>query len=100
MMNVSLLRAARFAMALGFVAAAALAQEKPFARTFLAGSVESYRVQVLLRVDIHGVTTQTIGDKTYVKPYARKAQGTADWTSTRRVLNLSPDGTAQIEETQ
>lgn len=99
MRNASSLRATYLALLLGLCASAASAQEKPFARTFLAGSVESYQVQVLLRIEVHGVATQTIGEKTYVKPSTGAVEATLNWTSTRRILSISPDGAAQMEET-
>lgn len=81
------------------VAAGIAAQQKPLARTFLAGTVESYRTHVVLRVDVREVATQTIGEKTYAKPSAHSAETAVEWISTRRISSVSPEGVAQVEET-
>jgi hypothetical protein len=78
--------------------AGAAAQEKPLARTFLGGTVETYRVHVTLRVDVHDVVTQTVGEKAYVKPSTHSAEALLEWTSTRKIGGVV-EGTAQITET-
>lgn len=98
-MTFPLLRALQAAIAFGLCIAAAPAQEKPLVRSFTDGSVETYKVALTLRVDVRDVSTQTVGQKTYVKPVSHNAEVTFAWTSRRRIVSVSPDGTAQIEET-
>ena len=98
-MAFSLSRAAGQGAFLTFcVVASAAAQEKPLARTFVAGTVETYRVRVTLQVDVHDVVTQTVGEKTYVRPSTHGAEALLDWTSTRKIDSVS-EGVAQITET-
>jgi len=75
------------------------AQEKPLTRTFLDGSVETFQVEVSMQVDVRGVSTQSIGEKTYVTPTAHHAQVALRWKASRRIVGVAGDGTAQIEET-
>ena len=75
------------------------AQEKPLTRTFLDGSVETFQVEVSMQVDVRGVSTQSIGEKTYVTPTAHHAQVVLRWKASRRIVSVAGDGTAQIEET-
>ncbi len=78
---------------------AAASQEKPLRRTFLPGTEETYRVEVSLRTEIRGVHAETIGAKSYVKPFLRAAEGTLHWTAVRRIVRVDAAGTAEIEET-
>jgi hypothetical protein len=81
----------------GFAALVA-AQEKPLRRSFQAGAVESFRVEVSLRTEIRGVKAETIGAKTYVKSSVQAAEGTLRWTAVRRVERVDEAGFAVIEE--
>jgi hypothetical protein len=74
------------------------AEEKPLARSFQAGATESYRVELTLRNEVHGVSTETIGEKTYVKPFTHAAEATLEWTATRRIGAVGVDGSAEIQE--
>ena len=75
-----------------------LAQDKPLTRTFVNGTTESYQVLVSVRAETHGVSTETIGEKTYVKPFAHEAAGRIQWQSTRRIDAVKEDGSAMLEE--
>ena len=99
-MNLSLLRVTQLALVFGLCAAAVSAQETPLTRTFTAGSMETYKIELTLRVDVRGVSTQTVGQKTYVKPVSHSMQATIAWTSHRRILSAPTGGVAQIEETE
>jgi hypothetical protein len=80
------------------VTGVAFAQEKPLTRSFQAGATESYRVELTLRSEVHGVSTETIGEKTYVKPFMHAAEATLEWTATRRIGAVGADGSAEIQE--
>lgn len=95
-------RAGRMALAVCLMAAgagAAASQEKPLRRIFLPGTEETYRVEVSLRTEIRGVQAETIGAKSYVRPFLRAAEGTLHWTAVRRTLRVDAAGIAEIEET-
>lgn len=77
---------------------AAPSQEKVLTRTFSPGAREAYRVDLTIRSEVRGVSAETIGAKTYVKPLLHEAEGTLVWSLTRRVLSVSPEGSAEIEE--
>ena len=79
-------------------AASALAQDKPMSRVFTAGATESYEIQLTLRADVREASTETVGEKTYVKPAVHSAELALAWTARRRILELLPDGSAHIEE--
>lgn len=79
----------------GFGASAA--EDKPFLRTFRRGTTESYRVELTLKSEVHGVATETIGAKTYVTPYMHSAEATLAWDVTRQVLDTTAGG-AKLEE--
>jgi hypothetical protein len=94
-------RAGRMALAacvMAAVACAAAAQEKPLRRIFLPGAEETYRVDVSLRTEVRGVQAETIGAKSYVRPFLRAAEGTLHWTAVRRTLRVDAAGIAEIEE--
>lgn len=73
-------------------------QEKPLTRTFASGAREAYRVEVTIRSEVHGISSETIGAKTYVKPIVRAADGTLAWTAVRRIGRIGAGGAAEIEE--
>ncbi len=75
-----------------------VSEEKPLRRAFSPGAVESYRVEVALRTEVRGVEGETIGAKTYVKPFLHAAEGTLHWTATRRTGRLDAAGIAEMEE--
>ena len=75
-----------------------LAQEKPLVRTFASGSEERYQVTAAIRIEMHGVSTEKIGEKTYVNPFTHEAAGQLSWRSLRRISSIAPDNTATIEE--
>jgi len=74
------------------------AQEKPLIRTFVSGSEERYQITATIRVETHGVSTEKIGEKTYVKPFTHEATGQLSWRSARKINSVAPDHTAAIEE--
>lgn len=76
----------------------ASAQEKPLARTFIADSEERYQVNVAVRVETHGASTEKIGEKTYVTFYIHEADGQISWRSTRKISAVNPDGSAAVSE--
>ena len=75
------------------------AQERPLQRSFSVGNTASYRIQLTVRSEVTGQQTETIGAKTYVRPFAQSAQNRLNWTATWRVLSVGSDGIAEIEET-
>lgn len=75
------------------------AQQKPLTRTFVVGSEERYQVTVIIHIETHGVSTEKIGEKTYVTPFTHEASGQVSWRATRKISALAPDGSAAITET-
>jgi hypothetical protein len=74
------------------------AQEKPLTRTFVQGSEERYQITATVRIETHGVSTEKIGEKTYVSPFTHEAAGQLSWRSIRKINSVAPDNTATIEE--
>ncbi len=70
-----------------------------FQRTFSAGDVRQYRIELTVRSELEGEQTEKIGAKTYVRPFSRGAEKTITWRAARRVVAIGSDGSAQIEET-
>jgi len=50
------------------------AQQKPLTRAFIAGAEEGYQVNVTIRVETRGVSTEKIGDKTYADAFTHEAK--------------------------
>lgn len=73
-------------------------QQKPLTRTFVAGTEERYQVNVAIRIETHGVSTEKVGDKAYTDFYTHEAYGEVSWRSTRKIKSVNPDGTAAVEE--
>ena len=76
-----------------------VAQQEPLTRTFVPGAEEHYQVTVVIRVETHGISTEKIGEKTYVTPFTHQADGQISWHSIRQISSLKPDGSAAITET-
>ncbi len=91
--------AALFFFALAFAPfCALLAEEKPLTRTFVSGSEERYQITATIRVETHGVSTEKIGEKTYVNPFTHEATGQLSWRSVRKINAVAPESAAAIEE--
>lgn len=75
-----------------------LAQQKPLTRTFVAGAEERYQVNVAIRVETNGVSTEKVGEKAYTDFYTHEAFGEVSWRSTRKIASVHADGTAAVEE--
>jgi hypothetical protein len=73
-------------------------QQKPFGRHFTEHAEEKYQVTLSVKAESHSVTTETIASETYVTPAMHSAEVSLRWRSTRRVLAVHPDGSAEIEE--
>jgi hypothetical protein len=73
-------------------------QQKPLMRTFTAGAQERYQLSVAIRSETHGVSTEKIGEKTYVKPFAHEAEGLVSWQAVRQISSVKEDGSATVEE--
>ncbi len=82
----------------GLLAPLAFAQEKPPERSFSAGDSASYRIKLTVRSELAGQRPESIGAKTYVRPFSRAVENELSWTAARRVLAVNADGTAEIEE--
>ncbi len=79
---------------------AARGQEKPLLRTFSPGANESFRMEMTVRLELRGVRTETIGAKTYVKPFMQAAEASLGWMAARRTGNVAADGSTEIEESR
>ncbi len=66
--------------------------------TFAAGATSQYRIQLTVRSELQGEQPETIGAKTYVRPFSRAAERRVEWRATRHILSVSTEGTADIEE--
>ncbi len=74
------------------------AQQKPLTRAFVAGAQERYQINVAIRVETHGVSTEKVGEKAYTDFYTHEASGEVSWRSTRKISSVNFDGAATIEE--
>ena len=80
-------------------AAPAAAQEPALQRTFVPGAAHTYRVRLVVRTEVEGQRPVKIGAQTYAEPFSRAAEAEVAWLATRRVVSVTPEGTANIEET-
>lgn len=76
----------------------AIAQQKPLSHTFVAGAEERYQIDVAVRVETHGVSTEKVGEKAYTDFYTHEASGEVSWRSTRKITSINRDGVAAVEE--
>jgi hypothetical protein len=74
------------------------AQEAPIERTFRPGDREIYGVAMTLLVEVHKVSLETSENKTYVQPVTQSSTARLEWTETRKIESVAPDGTAKISE--
>lgn len=74
-------------------------RDDKFQRTFAAGDVRQYRIELNVRSELQGEQTEKIGAKTYVRPFSRGAEETIAWRATRSIRALGSDGSAEVEET-
>jgi hypothetical protein len=73
--------------------------DAPLLRTFKAGDVQRYRVELTVRTSADGQRARQVGSKTYAEKFSESSSGAITWHATRRVLSVQPDGSAEIEET-
>jgi hypothetical protein len=73
--------------------------EPPLLRTFKAGDVQRYRVELTVRTSADGQRPKQAGRQTFAEQFSESSSGAIAWRATRRVLSLHPDGSAEIEET-
>jgi len=66
--------------------------------TFAAGATAQYRIQLTVRSELQGEQPETIGAKTYVRPFSRTAERRVEWRATRHILSVSAEGAADLEE--
>jgi hypothetical protein len=71
----------------------------PLVRHFTAGEIRNFRIQFTVQIHAIGVHAETIGAKTYVRPFTRDAAQVSRWRETRRVESVAADGAASITET-
>ena len=74
------------------------AQQKPLTRAFIAGAEEGYQVNVTIRVETRGISTEKIGDKTYADAFTHEAKGQVNWRATRKISAVDADGAASLVE--
>jgi hypothetical protein len=51
-----------------------------------------------VRSELQGEQPETIGAKTYVRPFSRAAERRVEWRATRHILSVSAEGAADLEE--
>jgi hypothetical protein len=68
-------------------------------RTFSAGEMSQFRIQLSVRSEVEGEQPETIGAKTYVHPFARSGEQLVSWRATVHILSVAADGSADVEET-
>ena len=78
--------------------APARAQQKPLEQSLSAGETREYRVRLVLHSRLEGVQAVERGGKAFAQPFVRSAKGELEWVATVRVLAVSADGIAAVEE--
>lgn len=73
--------------------------EAPLLRTFKAGDVQRYRIELTVRTSADGQRPRKVGRQTYAEQFSESSSGSVSWRATRRVLTVQEDGSAEIEET-
>lgn len=72
--------------------------DKPVQRTFRAGSIANFGVELRVRSEVGGQKATTIGSKTYVQPVSEWVEQRLAWQASRRVESVAGDGSAQTQE--
>ena len=78
--------------------ASAQQPDAPLARTFQAGDVQRYRVELTVRSEVDGQRPKQVGRQTFAEPFSDAAEASLSWEVTRLVAAVDADGSAQIEE--
>jgi hypothetical protein len=78
--------------------AAPQGQRKPPERTFKTGNGPAFHIELSVRSEVEAQKTETVGAKTYVEPFSEWVEQKLEWQAQRRVVSISTDGTAEIEE--
>jgi hypothetical protein len=73
--------------------------EPPLLRTFKAGDVQRYRVELTVRSEVSGQRPRQVGRQTFAEPFTDTITTMTHWKVTRRVVAVDPDGSAEMEET-
>src|SRR5580704_3429165 len=73
-------------------------QRKPPERTFKTGNGPAFHIELSVRSEVEAQKTETVGAKTYVEPFSEWVEQKLEWQAQRRVVSISTDGTAEIEE--
>lgn len=77
---------------------AAEAQARPLEKTFTRGAEQRYQLELTLRSEVSGIRAIVGGGKAYTEPFTRLAEERLSWETSRRVLSVTSDGSAEIEE--
>ena len=72
--------------------------DAPLLRTFKAGDVQRYRIELTVRTSADGQRPRQVGRQTYAEQFSESSRGSVAWRATRRVLTVQEDGSAEIEE--
>jgi len=95
-----LLRPLTISLCLSFCGLLCAAQvSRPLQRSFTPGDAEQFRVELIVRSEVAGQRAEKIGARAYATPFSISSEETLKWHSTRRVLSVSKEGVAEIEET-
>lgn len=73
--------------------------DAPLLRTFQAGDVRSYRIELTVRTAADGQRPRKVGRQIFAEQFSESSSGSVSWRATRRVLTVQEDGGAEIEET-
>jgi hypothetical protein len=98
MRNTLAIRRASYLTATLLMASGSLAQQKSLTRSFTTGTTETYLVLVSIRAETRGISTETVGDKTFIKPFTHEASGRMEWQTVREIGVVNEDGSAAIQE--
>lgn len=72
--------------------------QAPLSRSFSPNSSSCHLVRLTLRTELRGHNAVKIGLRHYLEPFTRAAEIELSWIATRRILSITPDGAAEIEE--
>jgi hypothetical protein len=74
------------------------AQTSNPARTFHPNAISNFRVELRTRIETELQKPTPVGAKTFLRPINTWVEQNLSWQTTRIVVSISPDGSAEIEE--
>ena len=74
------------------------AQSQPALRNFAKNKITTFRTTLRIRTEIEGQKPSSYGAKAFLRPISTWLEQNVSWQSTRKIISVNPDTSAEIEE--